>query len=42
MGGGGDKMGLGLWQKIWIWGGGTEKKNKEKKGRGREDKIGRE
>ena len=27
-------MGLGLWQKIWIWGGGTRKKNKEKKGAG--------
>ena len=26
-------MGLGLWQKIWIWGGGTRKK-KEKKGAG--------
>ena len=29
MGGGGGKMGLGLWPKIWIWGGGTEKKGKK-------------
>ena len=34
MGGGGGKMGLGFWQKIWIWYGGTGKKNKEKKGAG--------
>ena len=42
MAGGGGKMGLGLWQKNWIWGGSTPPKKRKKKGGDRKDKIGRE